>query len=211
MHDHRGHPPVPVAKLLAVLLAASSCVLGCGIASPASPAATASGAPSTPSVTAEPTATEPVEAEPTGESTDTPVATAASVACTAADLKASHGLVEGGAGSRLTEVVLVSGAACSVDAFPILGLRDADGNALVAGPQGGPGQVDLVPGTAYTSVVKLGNWCSAEPAYPVSLEIRLQSGELAVTGGSFPAEGDMPPCNGDGGAILGGGAWTASP
>ncbi len=119
--------------------------------------------------------------------------------------------MEGAAGSRITEVVLVSAVACSIDAFPALGLRDATDAALVGAPSSGPGRIDLVAGTAYTSNVRLANWCAAQPAFPLTLEIVLSGAELAVTGTSFPDEGDLPPCNGSGGPILEGTAWTATP
>ena len=43
---------------------------------------------------------------------------------------------------------------------------------------------------------------------PLELELITAAGELAVTGGSFPDEGDLPPCNGAGGPILDGTAWA---
>ena len=116
--------------------------------------------------------------------------------------------MEGAAGSRIAEVVLVAGVTCSIDAFPTLGLRDANGAALVGGVASGQGRIDLSPDTSYTSNVRLGNWCAPDPAFPLVLEIRLGAEELAVTGSSFPEEGDLPPCNGDGGPILEGTGWA---
>lgn len=132
-------------------------------------------------------------------------------ACLLADLKASHGLVEGAAGSVLTEVVLVSATTCSVDAFPALALRDVTGDALVGAPSAGPGAIDLVAGVAYKSEVRLANWCAPEPEFPVSLEIVMGSEELDVTGTSFPDDGDLPPCNGEGGPVLEGTGWEPAP
>ncbi len=137
--------------------------------------------------------------------------TAGTPPCAVADLKASHGLVEGAAGSRLTEVVLVSAATCSIDAYPALGLRDAGGTALLSGPSIGRGGIDLVPGVANVSQVRLSNWCAPEPTFPLTLEIIVGGAELPVTGGSFPDDGDLPPCNGDGGPILEGTAWEPQP
>lgn len=131
--------------------------------------------------------------------------------CIVADLKASHGLVEGAAGSRLTEVIIVSAVTCSIDAYPTLGIRDADGTALLGGPAIGPGGIDLVPGVAHVSQVRLSNWCAPEPAFPLELEVIIDGAELPVTGGSFPDDGDLPPCNGDGGPILEGSAWLQQP
>jgi hypothetical protein len=126
-----------------------------------------------------------------------------------ADLKASHGLVEGAAGSIITEVLLVSSIGCSVDAFPVLGLRDADGTAIVGGTAAGPGRLDLAPLGSYTSAVRVANWCVPEPAFPLALELRIGDQELEVTGGSFPEEDNLPTCSGDGAPILEGEAWTA--
>ena len=147
----------------------------------------------------------PVTTAPTAPPAST---TTGAPACTAADLKASHGLVEGAAGSRLTEMVLVAGVACSIDLFPTLGLRDANGAAIVGGVAGGAGRLDLSPEVSYTSNARVANWCVAEPPFPIELELRLGAEELAVTGSSFPEEGDLPPCNSDGGPILEAGAWT---
>ena len=140
----------------------------------------------------------------------TPAITAAAGTqpCGAADLKASHGLNDAGAGSRFTEVVLVSNTTCSIDAFPALGLRDRNGAPLVSAPSAGSGSIDLVSGIAYTSNIRLANWCSPDPAFPLELELITAAGEIAITGGSFPDEGDLPPCNGTGGPTLEGTAWT---
>ena len=131
--------------------------------------------------------------------------------CTVADLKASHGLVEGAAGSRLTEVIIVSAVTCSIDAYPTLGIRDAGGTALLSGPAIGQGGIDLVPGVAHVSRVRLSNWCAPEPAFPLELQVLIDGGELPVTGGSFPDDGDLPPCSGDGGPTLEGSAWLQEP
>ena len=138
-------------------------------------------------------------------------ATAGVPACTSADVKASHGLVEGAAGSRLTTVVLVASMPCSVGAFPAMGLRDAVGTALVGAPAGGSGRLDLVAGGVYESEVRLANWCAAEPTFPLSLVLSLPAEQVTVTGGSFPDESDLPPCNGGAGPILEAGAWAPSP
>ena len=128
-----------------------------------------------------------------------------------ADLKASHGRVEGAAGSLMTEAVLVSETTCSVDAFPALGLRDASGAGLIGGTSASPGAIDLVAGVAYTSDVRLANWCAPEPEFPLDLVIVLGTEELSVTGSAFPDEGDLPPCNGEGGPILEATGWEPAP
>jgi hypothetical protein len=178
-------------------------LLACASTPTASPSVAPSATP-TASPTIAPTA--PPTVEPTVERT----ATAGAHACLAADLKASHGLVEGAAGSRITTVVLVSEIACSIDTFPALGLRDAKGAVLVGAAAGGPGRIELDPDVSYESTVRFGNWCGKEPAFPITIQLEIGAEELAVTGSSFPEEGDMPPCNGGGGPVLEAGAWEAS-
>jgi hypothetical protein len=188
----------------AILLAAT--VLACAPAPSATAPTNATDGPTT-------GATGQVGSPPTGaspEPTAVDTGSAGTPPCLLADLKASHGLIEGAAGSRLTEVVLVAAETCSVDAFPAFRLRDASGAGLVGGTSAGPGAIDLVPGVAYTSEARVANWCAPEPAFPLALEIVLGEQELAVTGGSFPEEGDLPPCSGDGAPILEGTAWTPS-
>ena len=164
--------------------------------------------PSTPTPTVVPTES---VAPPTEAATPVASAGAGSPACTALDLKASHDLVEGAAGSQFTTVLLVAAMRCSVDAFPAMGLRDANGAELVGSAAGGPGRIDLDPNVSYSSAVRLANWCNPEPAFPLALVVRIGSEEVGVTGSSFPDEGDMPPCNGGGGPILEAGQWEAAP
>lgn len=115
--------------------------------------------------------------------------------------------MEGAAGSRLTDVVLVTSTACSIEAFPTLGIRDETGAAIVGGTAGGTGRIDLSPEGSYTSEVRVANWCGPEPTFPLTLELRIAGEELAVSGSSFPEEGNLPPCNSGGAPILEGGAW----
>jgi hypothetical protein len=196
--------------VLIVMLAAGAALAACGPTGP-------TGAPTAGSTGVASTAGPSAGASPSGESLEPLPTTAATVAvassppCAPADLKASHGLVEGAAGSRLTDVVLVSAIACSVDAYPALGLRDAGGAIVVGAPAAGPGRIDLQPGVGYESVIRIANWCAADPAFPLALEIVHEGQELPVTGSSFPEEGNLPPCNGGGGPILEGGAWLATP
>jgi hypothetical protein len=212
MNDRRGHRTVPVAapKLLVAGLVAAWLLAACGTTTPTiSPTATLAptAAVTVAPITAPPPTDTPITAAPP---TIVPTAAAGTPACTAADLKASHGLVEGAAGSRLTEVLLVAAVACSIDATPTLGLRDAAGGAIVGGVATAPGRIDLSPELAYASSVRFANWCNPEPAFPLELTIRLGAEELPVTGGSFPdEESGMPPCNGESVApMLEGGAWT---
>lgn len=191
-----------LAFRLAFAMGLGVALLGCSPAASPSPTVGTPGPPETASAP-------PVSLAPLPTAGDT--GSAGTPACAVADLKASHGLVEGAAGSRLTEIVLVSSATCSIDAYPSLGLRDADGDALLSGPALGTGGIDLVPGVANVSQVRLANWCAPEPAFPLVLEVIVAGVELPVSGGSFPDEGDLPPCNGDGGPILEGSAWQQQP
>jgi hypothetical protein len=198
--------PGRVRARAAVSLLAAAVALGLVGCSP-TPSASPTAAP-TPTFTSAPTIAP--SAPPTVAPTTAATASAGTPACTAADLKASHGLVEGAAGSRLATVVLVAQVACSIDAYPAVGLRDAGGAVLVGGVAGGPGRIDLDPNGSYESAVRFGNWCGTDPAFPLTLDLRIGGGEVAVTGSSFPEEGDMPPCNGGGGPVLEAGAWAPS-
>jgi hypothetical protein len=189
------------ASLLAVGFAVG--LLGCSPTSSASPTPV-----STPAITIAPTIAP--SATPGALPTSVETSSAGAPACLAADLKASHGIVEGAAGSRLTTVVLVAQVSCSIDAFPAVGLRDANGAALVGAAAGGPGRIKLDPDVSYESSLRFANWCGQEPAFPITIQLEIGAEELAVTGTSFPEEGDMPPCNGGGGPVLEAGAWEAS-
>src|SRR5262249_21721609 len=133
-----------------------------------------------------------------------PVATLAATAaptiagtlpCGPADLKASHGLVDGAAGSVFTEVVLEANSTCTVDATPSIGLQDKNGTALIAVTQASGGPFELTAGSAYSTTVRLANWCGKDPTFPVSLLIWVDADKLIVGGGSFPSDG-MPGCLG---------------
>jgi len=119
--------------------------------------------------------------------------------------------VEGTAGSRETEVVLVTAVRCAVPAWPSFNLRGGDGDEVVVfAPAGGGGQAVVEPGGSYDSAIKLLNWCGPEPAWAITLELLLEGQVVAVTGGSFPEEGDLPPCSGSGLPTLSATAWTPS-
>jgi len=194
------------AALVAVGLLVGALVAACGPGQTAAPLSerppslvpTASPAP-TPGATA--------SESPTASPEDTGSGVAA---CVPADLKASHGIVEGTAGSRETEVVLVTAVRCALPAWPVVQLRDGLGVALVAGSSGGSGETVVQPGGSYVSAVQLSNWCGAEPAYPLTLDLLLDGESVAVSGGPFPDEGDLPPCAGGDLPILSGTAWTPS-
>ena len=169
----------------------------------ASPVATV--APSIPASVAPPS----VAPTPSAPPAETQASGAAQ--CEPADIKASHGRVEGAAGSRFTTVVLSPAFACSIDLFPAFGLRDANGAVLVGGAAGGSGRLDLDTDLTYETNVRLANWCADDPDFPLVFELILSGATEEVTGGSFPEEGDVPPCNGETvGRILEAGAWDAA-
>ncbi|HSL97516.1 MAG TPA: hypothetical protein VK831_02995 [Candidatus Deferrimicrobiaceae bacterium] len=201
--------PAPVwrgAGRVAAGLLAGALVAACA---PAPTAAPVSVAPASPTAA---TATGSPEPAATGSAAPSPGDTGPGVAaCSAADLKASHGLVEGTAGSRETEVVLVTAVRCAVPAWPTFGLRDAgDSEAPVLAAAGGSGQIVVEPEGSYASAVQLSNWCGPEPDWPIALELRLDGEAVAVTGGSFPEVGDLPPCSGSGLPTLTATAWSPS-
>jgi hypothetical protein len=209
MAERRGRSPIrAAAPFVAGLLALG--VVACSATPASAPSAFASVAPATGLPTLGPTASP--SASPT-QSAGAPEASgiAAAPTCTAADLKASHDLVEGAAGSRLTTVVLVAATRCSVDLFPSFGIRVGDGSELVVSTSSGTGRLDLDPNASYSTDVRFANWCGLQPESSMDLVLRLASEEVPVTGSSFPDPGDMPPCNGGGGARLEAGQWTVVP
>src|SRR5213592_586830 len=155
MADRRGNARKRVAApLLAGLLTLG--VVACSATPTVSPTAAATVAP-TPTPSVAPTGT---AAPATAALTPAPSGISAAPACTAADLKASHDLVEGAAGSRLTTVVLVAASKCSVDLHPAMGIRDTNGRELVGSTAGGAGRIDVDPNASYTSGVRFANWCN---------------------------------------------------
>jgi hypothetical protein len=205
MVDRQGRTSIraaaPFLAVVAVLAACSSTPSPTPAAP--SPSPVVSAAPSLsasvvpPSVAPTPSAP-PVETQPSG-----------AAQCEPADIKATHGRVEAAAGSIYTTVVLSPGIGCSIDLFPAFGLRDANGAILVGGAAGGSGRLDLDPELTYETAVRLANWCADDPVFPLRFELLLGGGASEeVTGGSFPEEGDVPPCNGEtAGRILEAGQW----
>ena len=208
MADRRGRTSIraaaPYLALVAVLAACSS--TPSPTPAPPSPSPVITAAPSIPA------SVSPPSVAPTPSATPAETQATGTAQCEPADIKASHGRVEGAAGSRFTTVQLVAAIRCSVDLFPAFGLRDANGAILVGGAAGGSGRIELTAGAAYESNVRLANWCADEPAFPLIFELIVAGATEKVTGGSFPEEGDVPPCNGEtAGRILEAGQWDAVP
>jgi hypothetical protein len=204
MENGGGSMTLAARLLLGGVLAA---VLGaCGPAAPSpSPTIAATEAP-----TSVPASTVAATPSPVPTVVPTPTAVAGATPCGTADLKASHGLVEGAAGSIITEVVLVADTSCTVETSASLGLQDNSGTTLVTATPAGPGSIELVAGAAYTANVRIANWCKPEPAFPVSLLLWIDDEKLIVSGGSFPQDG-MPGCIGTDGVHLEDTPWVASP
>jgi hypothetical protein len=208
MVDRRGRTSIrAAAPLLAVLLLLTACS--------STPSATPASSTASPVATAAPTiaaSVAPASIVPTPSAAPAESQPSGAAQCEPADIKASHGRVEGAAGSIFTTVVLSPGFACSVDRFPVFGLRDANGAILVGGAATGSGRLDLDTELTYETNVRLANWCADDPEFPLRFELILGGGaSVEVTGGSFPEEGDVPPCNGaDAGRILEAGQWEAA-
>lgn len=206
MLDRRG--------LLGALLLAAA-VIACDPApsAPSAPSPTPA-APTLGTPSLEPTVP-PSQSVPTVGPVETPTDTAVAgkPPCEPGDLKASHGLVEASGDTRLTEVVLVTAAACSVDAIPGVQVRDGAGNLLAqraAAPE--VAAIVLTSGVAYAAEVQITNWCIGEQTLPLTLEIMLVDEEyVVVTGSSFPDETDLPPCVGAGEPVLNATGWVATP
>jgi hypothetical protein len=207
MADRRGPTSIRAAApylAVAVVLAACSSTPSPSVATPtASPIVTAA-----PSIAA---SAAPPSVAPTTSAPPAETQASGAAQCEPADIKASHGRVEGAAGSSFTTVQLVAAIRCSVDLFPAFGLRDANGAVLVGGAASGSGRIELTAGAAYESNVRLANWCADDPVFPLTFELIVADATEKVTGGSFPEEGDVPPCNGvTVGRILEASSWEAA-
>ena len=212
MADRRGRTSIRAAAQLAIL---GVVLAACGTSTPSASPAAEPPSPSIEASTPIPTATivPPTAAPPSPSPEPVETAPAGPAQCEPADIKASHGRVEGAAGSVFTEVELVAGVACSVDLFPAFGLKDANGSVLVGAAAQGPGRIDLVAGASYTSNVRLANWCADDPDFPLRFELIIAGETEEVTGATpFPDDGDIPPCNGQTtGRILEATSWEAAP
>ena len=79
---------------------------------------------------------------------------------------------------------------------------------VVRADAAGAGAIDLVGGVAYTSEVRVSNWC-VDAAFPVEIRIAHNGHAIVVTGDSFPDDANLPPCvHQDADPTLSGTAWT---
>ena len=211
MADRRGR----TSSRAAALLAAAALALGlvaCTSTPSASPMASTLATPAATEAPSLAATLAPSTPAPTPPATEAPTEPPGLARCEPIDIKASHGRVEGAAGSRFTTVELVAAVDCSVDLYPAFALIGPHGTVLVGGAAQGPGRIDLVAGESYESDVRLANWCGDGEPFPLNFKLHVGTETVNVTGGSFPEEGDFPPCNGDTeGPILEASAWVLAP
>jgi len=139
-----------------------------------------SGGSSEPSVSTRPTSAPPVAA-----------------ACTAEDFAWSTDPWGGAAGSRGTTVLLRGVASldsCRIDGAVSVQIRDGNGQKLVGDTATTHRRV--AAGDVLELSMAWSNWCSADPAQPLSAVLQLPGGNSEVP--LIPASGEIlvPPCNG---------------
>ncbi|HJP89392.1 MAG TPA: hypothetical protein VJ850_10195 [Candidatus Limnocylindrales bacterium] len=208
MTDRRG---TPGPRLLLGLAVVATLLVACSTTAPSpsplpslppAPAATPTDVPDTfdiPSFTPE---TDPPEP------TDTDTGSPGTPPCDIDAVKASHGLIDSDGDDRTTEVVLVAADTCSIDAYPELSLADSKGHVVAQADAAGAGAIDLVGGVAYTTEVRVSNWC-IDVAPPVAIRIAHDGASIVVTGDSFPDPDNLPPCvHQDAPPVLSGTAWA---
>jgi hypothetical protein len=156
----------------------------------------------TPSPTPTPTAVATASPSPTPTVAPTPTVLGP-VACGPTDLTATDSLVEGAAGSRFTTVSIstTDPEGCLLPGTPAFQLVDAKQTVLVASTAAGP-DVTIQPGTTWSTDVRFGNWCGSAMNEPVTLQLLVDGGFVAVTGPSLATSDGPPPCNGTGGPQL---------
>jgi len=122
-------------------------------------------------------------------------------ACRAGDFAWSSDPWGGAAGSRGTIVVakgVTSLQGCQIRGPATLTLRDANGAVMITGHTA-LNDVRLTAGMQFEVGVTWSNWCNAQPAQPVALQLTLPADATPVPlippgGGQIP----VPPCNGPG-------------
>jgi hypothetical protein len=116
------------------------------------------------------------------------------------------------AGTNWTYFVVLSAGGfvdCHLPTSPTLELRDAAGTLLaVAEPfPASPSRIVLPPATAAATIVGFADWCSAQPALPLQLNLMIGSTRLpVVTRSEIPVPGcnsapETPPFFGYGGPL----------
>ncbi len=119
-------------------------------------------------------------------------------------IRVGHAVFLGSDGDRLA---LADGAqACDLEVNAEARILDAGGIALVNGAADlilNPQQPRLTRAASWTITVRWSNWCGANPAQPVALQIKL-FGTWHWTTVPVPVQGldPVPPCLGAGGSQL---------
>jgi len=138
-----------------------------------------------------------------------PPASEASAPCSADQLEAFTGESVGNLGTSYSTLVVANSpdrmdrGDCSISNTPRLELRDANGNLLVhSSGNPWPGQQTVGSQSTVATIIGLANWCGRPPALPLSLDLVLDDGRVAVQRVGAPIP--VPPCMGNAGdAYLG--------
>ena len=131
-----------------------------------------------------------------------------SAACTGADLKASHGGLGGSSATRSASVLVTnkSRVTCTLRGRPGVRLLNGKNKILldsatikgIGGPKVRAGDpiVVLGPGDEVSIDVAWTNWCSSQPARPLTVNLVLtdRGGLLKVTKAKSSGEDDAPKC-----------------
>jgi hypothetical protein len=196
--------------LILFLVAACGSTVTPGTASPGAPTARETPSPvlsevpgASAAVTPSPARSVPPSATPTPRPSPTPIATPEPVGlCQASQLSARVTGWEGAAGSQIATVRVTNASptACILRGTPEVQLVAANGAVLIDSaaddPNGlpriepGAPAFELGPGDSLPTLVRVANYCGADPPLPTTVAFVLP----ADTGPG----GDVPPCNGPG-------------
>jgi hypothetical protein len=156
---------------------------------------------------------------PVPTSTPTPVPTptaspAPIAACRAGDFAWSADPWGGAAGSRGTIILaraVASLGRCELQGDATLTLRDANGTLLITGKSAAT-KITVTAGQVFQVGVSWSNWCGAEPAQPISLQVTLPGDTMPVPLVPAADQGlTFKTCNGPGQpSVLSGTAFQPS-
>jgi hypothetical protein len=189
--------PSPSPVLAAVGLIVLTMLAGCvsSTASSTVSSATLSAAPSAaPSATLSPSPSPAASAAPSASPS-----TAGAARCAATDVGVVGGPWEAAAGSRGAAVTVTNRAstACLLPVGPIVAMYDAAARALLDSPAATGEPVSFEPAATTSFTVLLSNWCDTTAPLPIHVALRLEGGDVDITGLDLSAD-DLPPCNGPG-------------
>lgn len=131
-------------------------------------------------------------------------ASAASASCSADQLEAFTGEWVANLGTSYSTLIVtnvpdrMNTGACSISNTPRLEFRDANGNLLLhSSGNPWPGQQVVGSQSTVATVIGLANWCGRPPTLPLTLDIVLDDGRVAVQ--PVLAAIPVPACIGDAG------------